>query len=143
MTSQRFPKRLRLLSAKDFERVFAARVSVSDRWMVLYGATTDAGHPRLGLTVPRRVGGAVARNRWKRMLREAFRLSQHELPAVDFVCIPRSASPPELPQLMESLRTLALRVEQKLQARNRSAIAAQSQDSAIPSERSHAIEQPD
>lgn len=36
---------------------------------------------RLGLSVPRRVGTAVKRNRVKRMLREAFRLSQHHLPA--------------------------------------------------------------
>ncbi|HEX2477621.1 MAG TPA: ribonuclease P protein component [Lacipirellulaceae bacterium] len=140
MTSQRFPKRLRLLSAKDFERVFASRVSVSDRWIVLYGETTEAGHPRLGLTVPRRVGGAVRRNRWKRMLREAFRLSQSELPTVDLVCVPRSTSPPELAQLTQSLRTLALRVEQKLQSR---ASAPPSPPSAIPGEQSsRAIEQP-
>jgi ribonuclease P protein component len=118
MASQQFPKSLRLLSAKEFERVFAARVSVSDRWIVLYGAWSEAGHPRLGLTVPRRVGGAVVRNRWKRLLREAFRLSQHELAAVDLVCIPRSTSPPELSQLTESLRALAPRVEQKLPSRS-------------------------
>jgi ribonuclease P protein component len=140
MASQRFPKRLRLLSAKDFERVFAARASVSDSWMVLYGATTEAGHARLGLTLPRRVGGAVVRNRWKRMLREAFRLSQHELPAVDFVCVPRSTSPPELSELTESLRTLAVRIERKLQSR---AGAQQPLPSTISDERgSPAIEQP-
>jgi ribonuclease P protein component len=140
MPSQRFPKRLRLLGAKDFERVFAARVSVSDSWMVLYGATTEAGHARLGLTVPRRIGGAVARNRWKRLLREAFRLSQHELPAFDFVCIPRATSPPALAQLIESLRTLALRIERKLQSR---AKAKHSSASAISGERAPpAMEQP-
>ena len=140
MASQRFPKRLRLLSAKEFERVFAARVSVSDSWIVLYAAKTEAGHARLGLTVPRRVGGAVVRNRWKRMLREAFRLSQHELPVVEFVCIPRSTSPPELSQLMESLRTLALRLERKLQPR---AGAPQPSPAAISGERSSAaVEQP-
>jgi ribonuclease P protein component len=133
MTSQRFSKSLRLLSAKDFERVFAARVSVSDRWMVLYAARTEAGHPRLGLTVPRRIGGAVVRNRWKRLLREAFRLSQHELSAADFVCIPRSTSPPELSQLMESLRALALRASQKLQSR---ASAPPLPPSPIPGEQS-------
>jgi ribonuclease P protein component len=132
MASQRFPKRLRLLSAKDFERVFAARVSVSDAWIVLYGATTEAGNARLGLTVPRRIGGAVLRNRWKRLLREAFRLSQHELPAVDLVCIPRATPPPELAQLIESLRTLALRLERKLQSR---ASAPQSSPSAVVGDR--------
>jgi ribonuclease P protein component len=140
MASQRFPKRLRLLSAKEFERVFAARASVSDSWLVLHGATTEAGNARLGLTVPRRIGGAVLRNRWKRLLREAFRLSQHELPAVDFVCVPRSKSPPELSRLTESLRTLALRLQRKLQSR---ASVPQSSSSAVPGERgSPVIEQP-
>jgi ribonuclease P protein component len=119
MTSQRFPKRLRLLSAKEFERVFAARTSVSDSWFVLYADANSVGHARLGLTVPRRVGGAVERNRWKRLLREAFRLTQHELPAIDYVCVPRSASPPDLSQLMESFQILAERLERKLHSRKK------------------------
>jgi ribonuclease P protein component len=114
MASQRFPKRLRLLSPKDFERVFAARVSASDSRLVLYGQANTLEHARLGLTVPRRVGGAVRRNRWKRLLREAFRLVQHELPAIDYVCVPRSTAPPELRQLMESLSDLSRRLVRKL-----------------------------
>jgi ribonuclease P protein component len=121
MTNQRFPKRLRLLSPKDFERVFAARVSASDSWLVVYGDATTVGHARLGLTVPRRVGGAVLRNRWKRLLRETFRLCQPELPAIDYVCIPRPSAPPELRQLMESFPALAQRLERKLQLREKNA----------------------
>jgi ribonuclease P protein component len=121
MTDHRFQKRLRLLSPKEFERVFAARVSASDSWLVLHGDASAASHPRLGLTVPRRVGGAVVRNRWKRLLREAFRISQHELPAIDYVCVPRSTAPPELRQLVESLHLLTQRLERKLQSR-RSAV---------------------
>ena len=115
MTSQRFPKRMRLVSAKQFERVFAGRVSASDSWIVLYGAANDVGHTRLGLTVPRRIGGAVQRNRWKRLLREAFRLQQNELPALDLVCIPRTNTPPELGQLMASLLALSQRLGRKVQ----------------------------
>jgi ribonuclease P protein component len=121
MPSQRFPKRLRLLSAKEFERVFAARTSVSDSWFVLYGDANLVGHARLGLTVPRRVGGAVQRNSWKRLLREAFRLSQHELPAIDYVVVPRSNSAPQLRQLMESFPALARRLERKLQSKQKAA----------------------
>jgi ribonuclease P protein component len=52
------------------------------------------GHPRLGLTVPRRVGKAVRRNRLKRLLREAFRLNQHELPqGMDYVVLVRPHRP--------------------------------------------------
>jgi ribonuclease P protein component len=130
MPSHRFPKRLRLLSPKEFERVFAARVSASDSWLVLYGVANAVGHPRLGLTVPRRVGSAVERNRWKRLLRESFRLSQNELPAIDYVCVPRSNSPPELRQLKESFPVLAQRLVGKLQSRARAVQPAKSAPSA-------------
>jgi len=53
----------------------------------------DAGAPRLGLAVAVKVaGGAVARNRLRRIIRESFRLHQRELPAVDVVVSARPAS---------------------------------------------------
>jgi ribonuclease P protein component len=115
MVNQRFPKRMRLLRASDFERVLAARSSIADAWIVLHAAANDVGHPRLGLIVSRRVGGAVQRNRWKRLLREAFRLSQYRLPALDLVCLARAQRPPQLSQLMESLPTMAAQLERRIQ----------------------------
>ena len=115
MSDQRFPKRLRLLRADEFERVFAARSSAGDAMLVVYGTANDLGHARLGLTVSRRAGGAAARNRWKRLLREAFRLTQHELPALDLVCIPRAGATPQLRRLMESLPKLVNRVHRQQQ----------------------------
>jgi len=100
------PKSLRLQRASQFDRVFAARRSRADRHLVVYAAANGLPHPRLGLVVSRKGGGAVVRNRWKRRLREAFRLAQHELPAVDLVCLPRSPQPPELERLIASLRRL-------------------------------------
>jgi ribonuclease P protein component len=114
MAENQFPKRVRLLRARDFERVFAARVSAADAWIVLYGGANDLGYPRLGLTVSRRIGGAAVRNRWKRLVREAFRLTQHKLPALDLVCVARAAAPPELRHLMEALPALAVRIERRL-----------------------------
>lgn len=114
MTNQRFPKRMRLLRASEFERVFAARASASDSTLAVYGTTNELGHPRLGITVSRRVGRAVARNRWKRLLREAFRLSQQRLPPLDLVCVARSSSPPALGVLVETLPLLAARIERRL-----------------------------
>jgi len=108
-----FPKQLRLLKASQFERVFKARNSASDQWIGLNGAANELGYPRLGLTVSRRCGGAVERNRWKRLLREAFRLSQHSLPAVDFVCVVRAQEPPGLEQLKRSVTSLAARISKK------------------------------
>jgi ribonuclease P protein component len=79
----------RLLRRASFERVLKARCRAADRWLVVYACRNSVGHPRLGIIVSRRHGGAVTRNRLKRMLREAFRLTRHELPAgYDLVCIP-------------------------------------------------------
>ncbi|MGI9457515.1 MAG: ribonuclease P protein component [Aeoliella sp.] len=105
--TQSFPKSRRLLTKAEFDRVFAVRKSRSDRQLVVYSMVNELGHPRLGLVVSRKVGNAVIRNRWKRLLREAFRLVQEELPAVDLVCLPRPNAKPELAALKESLRNLA------------------------------------
>ncbi len=114
MKNNSFPKRVRLLKASEFEHVFNARNSASDQWIVLFGAANELGHPRLGLTVSRRCGGAVVRNRWKRLLRESFRLTQHNLRAIDFVCVVRAQQPPGLEQLKRSVMTLSARVNKKI-----------------------------
>lgn len=119
MADQRFHKRLRLTSAADYDRVFANRNSASDRLLVVYAAANDVAYPRLGLAVSRKVGNSVARNRWKRAIREAFRLTWHELPAIDLVCLPRPAAEPELIQLRSSLRHLAQRVARRLDPHSR------------------------
>ena len=110
-----FSRKLRLLRGRQFKHVYGHRCSTADGLLILYGARNDLGFPRLGLTVSRKVGGAVRRNRWKRVIREAFRLSQHELPALDLVCLPRPSATPCLRQLRQSLPELAIRLEQKLQ----------------------------
>jgi ribonuclease P protein component len=114
MNTFRFSKRMHLLRASDFERVFAARASASNASLVMFGAANELGHPRLGLTVSRKLGGAIARNRWKRLVREAFRLSQHKLPAVDLVCLARGQTIPELNRLLELLPELAARIDKQL-----------------------------
>lgn len=111
--SFRFSKKLRLLNERDFERVFKARTSATALGFVLYGVANELEHPRLGLAVSRKVGGAPARNRWKRLLREAFRLAQHELPAFDFVCVPRSPEPPSVGELGAAVIDLAERIRRR------------------------------
>jgi ribonuclease P protein component len=110
----RFRKQMRLLRPCEFERVFAARSSAGNALLLMYGAANELGFPRLGLAVSRRVGGAVGRNRWKRVLREAFRQSYQQLPGLDLVCVPRAPTPPEFSDMLAILPRLASRIEQNL-----------------------------
>jgi ribonuclease P protein component len=65
---------------KEFEAVYAGKVRESRGPLSVFALPNSLGHPRLGLAVPRRVGTAPKRNRIKRLLREAFRLLQHDWP---------------------------------------------------------------
>ncbi len=113
-----FPKRMRLLKPREFQRVMQARAAATDGMLRMYGAASELDHPRLGLTVSRRVGGATTRNVWKRALREAFRLAQHDLPACDMVCIPHRDATPDVARLIESLKKLTRRIDQELRRRS-------------------------
>jgi ribonuclease P protein component len=117
MPDFRFPQRLRLLKPREFERVMRSRVSATDALVRMYGAANELNHPRLGLTVSRRVGGAVWRNVWKRAIREAFRLAQRDLPACDLVCIPQRDAEPNVARLIESIGKLSQRIERELRRR--------------------------
>jgi ribonuclease P protein component len=118
MTSARFPAEFRLRRGADFQRVYDRRCSAGDAVLLVFVDGNGLAHPRLGLSVSRKVGGAVERNRWKRLLREAFRLSREELPAeVDMVVIPRVGVEPELSTLRTSLVRLANKAAQKHAAR--------------------------
>jgi ribonuclease P protein component len=82
-TELHFRPRHRLTHALQFKAVYDARVRRARGPITMYALPNSVPHPRLGLSVGTRVGGAVARNRLKRLLREAFRLEQHALPAHD------------------------------------------------------------
>jgi ribonuclease P protein component len=104
-----FPQHMRLKTPAQFKAVYDRKRSASDGLLVVYAAANALPHPRVGLSVSRKVGNAVVRNRWKRLFREAFRLHQHTLPTgLDFILIPRSGQvEPTLEGVVASLTKLA------------------------------------
>jgi ribonuclease P protein component len=94
-------RRHRLSRSRDFDAVYRHGRSVSTRFLVLYwfDRAEDGDEPRLGIAVPKQLGGAVVRNRIKRQLRESWRSLLEQVPrGSDYVLIAR----PGLPEAVES-----------------------------------------
>jgi ribonuclease P protein component len=114
-------RRHRLSRSRDFDAVYRQGRSVSTRFLVLYWFARpengDGLEPRLGIAVPRQLGGAVVRNRIKRQLRESWRALLERVPAGnDYVLIAR----PGLPEAAEArgFDWLRERVDEVLQKAN-------------------------
>ena len=113
-----FRRQQRLSRRGDFQRVVRTSCSVADHRLVIYVAANDRGCTRLGTSVGKRVGSAVKRNRVKRLIRESFRLLQHDLPVgLDLLVVSRRADRPSLEGYRRSLLVLVRRAGRKLEKR--------------------------
>lgn len=119
---ERFPPAVRLKRPADFDSVFARNRFAADATLVVTAARNSNPTTRLGLSIGRQVGNAVVRNRWKRLIREAFRRNRHRLPSgLDLVVRPRKGAVAQWLQVERSLLTLIVRLDRELQRGPRSA----------------------
>ena len=110
-----FPPQYHVRRGDDFRRAYRRRCSSADDVVIVYACENGLDRCRLGLSVSRKYGPAVARNRWKRLVREAFRLSRLKLPnEVDLIVLPRERLEPTLEQLLHSLPRLAGKARARL-----------------------------
>lgn len=109
---QRFRWGERLHLKSDFSRVFKQGRRVSDSgltmWVFRHPEGGSRPKPRLGLAIPKAYGNAVARNRVKRLIREAFRLNKNQLPpGVDMVF---SAKPSLVKPRFQTIEPLVIKL---------------------------------
>jgi len=106
----------RVRKQEDFERIYQARIFAADDVLIANGDGNNLPHPRLGLSVSKKVGNAVVRNRWKRLIREAFRLNREQLPAgIDLIIRPQKGAAPDFEAISRSLPALARRIAKRLE----------------------------
>jgi ribonuclease P protein component len=109
-----FPRSHRLQSKLDFAKVFDAKIRESRGPLTIYALPNNLNHPRLGISIGRRVGTAPRRNRIKRLLRESFRLMQHDFPrGYDLVIAVRPHAPFILAEYQKIMSAAMVKLHQK------------------------------
>jgi len=113
----RFRRREHLRLRTDFARVYATRCRAGDGKLLVYVARNDLDLTRFGMSVSRRFGNAVLRNRIRRLLREAFRLSRASMPqGLDIVCVVGAATAHRDYDMALALTTLVKKAAQRLKS---------------------------
>ena len=111
MTAYTLPKSRHLRLPSEFAAVYDAKTRESRGPLTLYALPNGLGFPRLGMSVSRKVGTAVRRNRIRRLVRESFRLLQHDLPqGYDLVVVVRPHEPLILAEYQKLLTAMFVRL---------------------------------
>ena len=111
MARYTFPKSRRMHSRADFAAVYEARIRESRGPLAMYARPNGLAFPRLGLSTSRKVGTAPKRNRIRRLLREAFRHLQHDLPTgYDLLIVVRPHEPLDLAEYQRLMSALAVKL---------------------------------
>ena len=104
-----FRKLQRVVRSDDFTRALRQGQCAADGTLVLFAlAVPEAEVPKLGVTIPKKAGNAVVRNRWKRLIRESFRTQQDQIPAgYHYVVRPKKGAQPDWDEIRKSVPRLA------------------------------------
>ena len=91
MTSNSLPPARRLRRRGEFQRVFDGGRRAHGRYLTIIAMPAEGSETRLGIVASRKIGGAVSRNRAKRLIRQVFRTEVSPALAADLVVIPKQA----------------------------------------------------
>ena len=80
-TAEKFPRSVRIVRSSDYQALYKTGYKIHSSHFVLFGRRNTLGDSRLGITASRKVGGAVVRNRVKRLFREIFRRTLNQIPS--------------------------------------------------------------
>ncbi|MCA9084869.1 MAG: ribonuclease P protein component [Planctomycetaceae bacterium] len=106
-----FSRESRVRRGNDFRTCFESGSRAGDGQLLVFVLKNGLAKTRLGVSVSRKHGNAVARNRRKRLIREAFRLCRDSLPSgLDVVVVPRQNANPQLRDFRTSLKALVSRI---------------------------------
>ncbi len=112
-----FPKAVRILERKDFLKIMRTGMKIPGSSLIIFYRKKESGLTRLGITISKKHGKAHDRNRFKRLVREAFRLCRAQLPtAIEINVQParKDKTLYSLPYLLDDF----LRFSQKIRAQD-------------------------
>ena len=114
---QRFGRKERLRKRTEFQKVFHEGKVFSNDQVIVYALLNSTRISRLGITVGRKFGNAVKRNRLKRIFREAYRLNKQVLNrGVDIIIIPRTGfTDLTLKSIEDKFKELLMQINKRLE----------------------------